>query len=129
MEPNSDRRHGTLLLPQALVLLLTRLVSLVSASGSNEASPTSHTALPSFSHTGHISTSSGAFWFWDQLVSFRPRALEGEDHHYNYLLVGMGLTATCCIASGLFFKWTKSKDQKSLHISAEKHEDIFGDGK
>ncbi|KAF2274355.1 uncharacterized protein EI97DRAFT_402347 [Westerdykella ornata] len=118
MEPNSDRRHGTLPFPQAVVLLLTRLVS----ASNGEATASSYTARPSVSHSDHISTSFGAIW--RRLVSLQAKGLAGD---YRYIVVGMGLTAACCIASGLLFKWTKSKDLKGIHAGAEKHDDIFGD--
>jgi hypothetical protein len=122
MGPHSRYHHGTFLLPQAVVLLLSRLVS-----ASLEA------VTPSYSYTDN----SSLFDFKRikaTLVHFLVRLtpFAGRVPHKSstwQLFVGMvELTALCGIGSSLYL-WSKHRNKTRLGSTDEKDLESIGDGR
>jgi hypothetical protein len=111
MEPHSRRHHGTLLLPQALILLLRTCL----AESSDDPVSPSHTDVSS---SASIRTSLHLFLL--RLVSYVDRRVWTSS-----VFVGMvELTAVCGIGSALWL-WKRHRD-KSERPSSSKSSKAFG---
>lgn len=121
MGPHSRRQHGTFLLPQALVLLLSRLVK-----ASDEAVTPSYTDLSTQLQLQLRRIKDSLCQLLPLLISFADR---GDSTTSTWLFVGMvELTAICGVGSVLY-QWSKHRNKKTSESSKEKKSKLVDDGK